>query len=82
MKFYKKVKNKKLQFSSNQEAEYLLAIPSRKIDQWKSLTGGEMFHFDHSQIIEQSRKLIGKIIQVKNMEQNKQNNENLRKKAS
>ena len=33
MKFYKKVKNKKLQFSSNQEAEYLLAMPSRKIDQ-------------------------------------------------
>ena len=50
-----KIKDEKLQYSINREAEKISALSSSEIDKYEYLTGEEILPFNQSKLIEQAK---------------------------
>ena len=50
-----KIKDEKLQYSINREAEKISALSSGEIDKYEYLTGEEILPFNQSKLIEQAK---------------------------
>ena len=63
------VKDEKLQYNINREAEKISALSSGQIDKYEYLTGEEILTSDQSRIIEQAKftySSLGKVIEKQN----------------
>ena len=63
------VKDEKLQYDINREAEKISALSSGQIDKYEYLTGEEILTSDQSRIIEQAKftySSLGKVIEKQN----------------
>ena len=49
------IRDEKQQYDINREAANISALSSGKIDKYEHLTGEEILHSNHSQIIEQAK---------------------------